>query len=332
LQGLQFANLFKYPGIEYIFFKVDRRKFTTEVDIGLSKGGRLKINEDNITAWVPQEDPYYYASSETLGILEKIHTISKKHPVNVLVAGRQGCGKSSLVRQYAAVYKQPLATFQVGILSEPGQLFGEYTLEGGETKYKQFLFPQAIQTPGCVIHLEEINRPEHPKALNMLFSLLSDDRQVWMDELGLLNVADGVVFFATLNEGEEFIGTELLDPALRDRFYIFLMDYLPNDVEKEVLIKKTGVTREQANEILHAVNELRSNSELSIEVSTRTTLMIGEMVAAQATLREAISTSLQTDKETLESILISLHLEEGYLEKGESEYILFTRDVVMKHK
>lgn len=281
---------------------------------------------------MPQEDPCYYIDNETLGILDKVHKISAKHPVNMLVAGRQGCGKSSLVKQYAAVYQRPLATFQVGILSEPGQLFGEYALENGETKYKQFLFPQALQTPGCVIHLEEINRPENPKALNMLFSLLSDDRQVWMDELGLLNVADGVVFFATLNEGEEFIGTELLDPALRDRFYILLMDYLPNEVEREVLIKKTGVTGEQAGDIIDAVNELRGNSELAIDISTRTTLMIGEMVAAQATLREAISTSLQTNKEILESILISLHLEKGYMEKGESEYILFTKDVVLKHK
>ena len=287
---------------------------------------------NNGTLWVPQEDPYYYIDNETLGILDKVHKISAKHPVNMLVAGRQGCGKSSLVRQYAAVYKRPLATFQVGILSEPGQLFGEYALENGETKYKQFLFPQAIQTPGCVIHLEEINRPEHPKALNMLFSLLSDDRQVWMDELGLLNVADGVVFFATLNEGEEFIGTELLDPALRDRFYILLMDYLPNEVEREVLLKKTGVTEKQADDILGAVNELRSNSELVIDISTRTTLMIGEMVTAQATLREAISTSLQTNKEILESILISLHLEKGYVEKGKSEYMLFTRNVVLKHE
>lgn len=281
---------------------------------------------------MPQEDPYYYIDNKTLSILDKVHKISAKHPVNMLVAGRQGCGKSSLVRQYAAVYQRPLATFQVGILSEPGQLFGEYALENGETKYKQFLFPQALQTPGCVIHLEEINRPEHPKALNMLFSLLSDNRQVWMDELGLLNVADGVVFFATLNEGEEFIGTELLDPALRDRFYILLMDYLPNEVEREVLIKKTGVTGEQAGDILDAVNELRGNSELAIDISTRTTLMIGEMVAAQATLREAISTSLQTNKEILESILISLQLEKGYVEKGESEYMLFTKDVVLKHK
>jgi len=292
----------------------------------------LKTDTNNGTLWVPQEDPYYYIDNKTLSILDKVHKISAKHPVNMLVAGRQGCGKSSLVRQYAAVYQRPLATFQVGILSEPGQLFGEYALENGETKYKQFLFPQALQTPGCVIHLEEINRPEHPKALNMLFSLLSDNRQVWMDELGLLNVADGVVFFATLNEGEEFIGTELLDPALRDRFYILLMDYLPNEVEREVLIKKTGVTGEQAGDILDAVNELRGNSELAIDISTRTTLMIGEMVAAQATLREAISTSLQTNKEILESILISLQLEKGYVEKGESEYMLFTKDVVLKHK
>jgi nitric oxide reductase NorQ protein len=185
--------------------------------------------------FVPELDPYYYVNNETVDFLGTIHRISQKHPINVLVSGRQGCGKSSLVRQYAAAHRLPLATFQIGILSEPGQLFGEYALENGETRYKQFLFPQALQTPNCVIHLEEINRPEHPKALNMLFSILSDDRQVWMDEVGLLRVASGVVFFATLNEGDEFVGTELLDPALRDRFYTISMDYLPNEVEIEVL-------------------------------------------------------------------------------------------------
>lgn len=293
---------------------------------------QIQTSRDLSSLFVPEADPYYYVSNEILGVLQKVHAISKKHPVNILVSGRQGCGKSSLVRQYAAVFKRPFATFQVGILSEPGQLFGEYALEGGETKYKQFLFPQAIQTPKCVIHLEEINRPEHPKALNMLFSLLSDDRQVWMDELGLLKVADEVVFFATLNEGEEFIGTEMLDAALRERFYLILMDYLPNEVEREVLIKKTGVTPEQANDIISATNILRTNPDLRAGTSTRTTLMIGEMMAAGATLREAIAFTLQTDKATLESVLITLHMEKGYVEKGESEYILFTEKVYSKLK
>lgn len=282
----------------------------------------------NTNLLVPEADPYYYIDNDTLNILQKINIISRKHPVNVLVAGRQGCGKSSIVNQYAAVYRRPLATFQVGILSEPGQLFGEYTLENGETKYKQFLFPQAIQTPNCVIHLEEINRPEHPKALNMLFSILSDDRQVWMDELGTLKVADGVTFFATLNEGDEFIGTELLDPALRDRFYVLLMDYLPKEVEREVLIKKTGVSEPKADDIIDAIEALRSNSDLNIEVSTRTTLMIGEMVAAGGSLRDGIVTSLQTGKDSLETILLSLQLDKGIIDRRELTYLRFTESLV----
>jgi nitric oxide reductase NorQ protein len=288
----------------------------------------VATKNNNTNLLVPEADPYYYIDSDALNILQKINTISKKHPVNILVAGRQGCGKSSIVNQYAAVYRRPMATFQVGILSEPGQLFGEYTLENGETKYKQFLFPQAIQTPNCVIHLEEINRPEHPKALNMLFSILSDDRKVWMDELGTLKVADGVTFFATLNEGDEFIGTELLDPALRDRFYVLLMDYLPSAVEREVLIKKTGVSESQADEIINAIGSLRSNSDLNIEVSTRTTLMIGEMVAAGGSLRDGIVTSLQTGKDSLESILLSLQMEKGIIEKRELNYLRFTESLV----
>ena len=276
---------------------------------------------------VPEEDPFFYIDSDTLSILDKINMISRRHPLNVLVAGRQGCGKSSIVRQFAAVHQKPMATFQVGILSEPGQLFGEYTLENGETRYKQFLFPQALQTPNCVIHLEEINRPENPKALNMLFSILSDDREVWMDELGLLKVADGVVFFATLNEGDEFVGTELLDPALRDRFYMMLMDYLPNAVEREVLLHKTGISEEKADDVINAVNLLRSHSENGLEISTRITLMIGEMVAVGASLKEAIVTSLQTSKEKLESILLSLQLDSGHRQKGKSEYVRYTKKV-----
>lgn len=282
-------------------------------------------NENKIL--VPDQDPFFYVSKETRDMLSKIKIISGKHPVNVLVTGKQGCGKSSLVRQFAAVYNRPLASFQIGILAEPGQLFGEYVLRDGETSYRPYLFPEAIQTPHCVIHLEEINRPEHPKALNMLFSLLAEDRQVWMDELGLLKVAEGVVFFATMNEGEEYIGTEMLDPALRDRFYTVLMDYIPGDVEVEVLTQKTGISRETSREIIGIVNKLRGHPEMPMDVSTRTSLMIAELVAAGATIREAIIFSMQTNKEYLESILLTLHLENKYTEAEKAgTYVLFTKD------
>ncbi len=278
------------------------------------------------TLFIPESDPYYYSSAETRDFLRRIHHISTRHPVNVLVTGRQGCGKSSLVHQYAAIHRLPLATFQVGILSEPGQLFGEYTLRDGETSYQEFLFPQAIQTPNCVIHLEEINRPEHPKALNMLFSLLSNDRQVWLDELGLIKVAPGVVFFATLNEGDEYIGTELLDPALRDRFYVTALDQLPARVEQEILCFKAGVSDEQAQDIIETVNLIRSNQDLCLEVSTRRMLMIAEYVAAGGSVRDALISTLQADHQTVESILLSLHLGRDETRVPRNEYRLYNEE------
>ena len=262
-----------------------------------------------IASSIPKPEEHFFLPDDIVANLKRIDLLSRKHPVNVLVAGKQGCGKSTMVKQFAARHNRPLATFQIGILSEPGQLFGEHKLKNGETYYQQFLFPRALQTKGCVIHLEEINRPEHPKALNMLFSVLAEDRKVWMDELGLLKVADEVVFFATLNEGEEFVGTEMLDAALRDRFYVTLLDYLPMDVEANVIHLKTGISEAHAQTIVNISNKLRVNDQEPIVVSTRHTLMIGEMVAVGATIKEAFVNSLQMSLDMLESILLSIHYE-----------------------
>ncbi|MBN2283588.1 MAG: MoxR family ATPase [Deltaproteobacteria bacterium] len=264
---------------------------------------------------VPKKERHFFLRQEVIENLERVEKLSQRHPVNVLVTGKQGCGKSTLVRQFAARNKRPFAVFQIGILSEPGQLFGEHRLREGETYYQKFLFPRAIQTPGCVIHLEEINRPEHPKALNMLFSVLSEDRKVWLDELGLLSVARGVVFFATLNEGDEFIGTEMLDSALRDRFYVSMLDYLPADVEMKVLYLKAGIDEADALTIVNVANRLRGHAQEPMVVSTRHTLMIAEMVNVGATIKEAFINSLQINPDILESVLLSLHAELGLREK-----------------
>lgn len=260
---------------------------------------------------IPKPDDHFFLSEEVIENINRLSLLSKRHPVNVLVAGKQGCGKSTLVRQFAARNKRPLATFQIGILSEPGQLFGEHALKDGETYYRKYLFPEAIQTPGCVIHLEEINRPEHPKALNMLFSVLSEERGIYTDELDHIRVADDVVFFATLNEGDEFIGTEMLDAALRDRFYVILLDYLPPEVETQVLHLKAGIDEADAQTIVNVAGKLRNNSRDPVVVSTRHTLMIAEMVAVGTPVEQAFIGSLQISRDVLESVLLSLHVEKG---------------------
>ncbi len=275
---------------------------------------------------VPAEDAHFFARDEVITFMDRIENLSQRHPTNILITGKQGCGKSSLVRQFAAYYNRPLATFQIGLLSESGQLFGEQQLRDGETCYQQFLFPKAITLPRCVIHLEELNRPEHPKALNELFSVLSEDRRIWVDQLGLVKVAKGVVFFATLNEGDEFIGAEELDAALRDRFYVIQMDYLPSNIEEKVLGLKTGVSEEQARSIIRVVNRLRGNTQMPLSVSVRHSLMIAELVSVGASIREAVIYSLQLSRDLLESLLLSVHMETGDREVRADGYRIFWRN------
>lgn len=275
---------------------------------------------------VPPLDPNFFILEEDRRNLARLHQMSQRHPVNILTTGQQGCGKSTLVRQFAHIYARPMATFQVGLLLESGQLFGQQRLKEGETYYQEFLFPKAIQTPGCVIHLEEINRSESPHALNELFSVLSEDRSIWVDELGHVEVSPGVVFFATMNEGDEFSGTDQLDAALKDRFYRIHLEYLPHNVEKEVLVRKTGASPDQAEHILRVINRIRNNDQMALSVSIRHSLMIAELVALGSTLREALIYSLQISKDTLESLLLSVQAETGATEVAKGDYVLYLSD------
>jgi len=252
--------------------------------------------------------------------------MSENHPVNILTTGNQGCGKSSLVRQFAYIHNRPMATFQIGLLLESGQLFGQTRLKQGKTYYQEFLFPKAIQTPGCIVHLEEINRTESPHALNELFSVLSEDRSIWVDELGLVEVAPGVMFFATMNEGDEYTGTEMLDAALRDRFYRIHLQYLPHDVEKEVLVHKTGLDEKRTDQTLKIINRIRNNDQMGMSVSIRHSLMIAELISLGSSLRDALIYSLQISKDTLESLLLSVHIETKETGEERGRYILYLPD------
>ena len=269
---------------------------------------------------VPPLDPNFFVLDEDRINIDRLEKLSEKHPINILVTGNQGCGKSSLVRQFASYYQRPMATFQVGLLSEAGQLFGQQRLKDGETFYQSFLFPRAIRVPGCVIHLEEINRSENPHALNELFSVLSEERSIWIDELGMVDVAPRLIFFATMNEGVEFSGTEEMDAALKDRFYRVHLEYPPVSVEKEILVLKTGIAPSLASDILNIVSRLRSNKQTPIDISIRHSLMIAELAAVGAPLREAVIYSLQISMDVLESLLLSIHVETGDTEVEPRRY------------
>lgn len=276
---------------------------------------------DGIT--IPSETPYLISNSHKR-LLEIIDRLAQRgQVVNVLVRGPAGCGKSELVTQFAARTKRPLAVLEVGQLGDPRQIFGYHELKDGETHFVKGLFTEAITTPGCVVHLQELNRPESDKALNAIFSVLDNlFRRIWLDEVGYISVAPGVVFFATLNEGYEFIGTLPLDAALEDRFpFKIRLSYLPPDYETSLIVMRVGLDATTAREIVEVANRLRTNSN-PIHVSTRAILDIATLRKEGLALEEALRATIATDDDTLESVLLGLHLGGHKVESSTPTYEL----------
>ena len=205
-----------------------------------------------------------------------------------------------------------MAVIEVGRLSDATQIFGSKSLDNGTIVYKPGLFTEAIQTPGCVIHLQELNRPENDKALNAIFSVLDETfRSVYLDEIGsLIKVAPGVTFFATINEGFQFIGTMPVDEALENRFALRLtMGYLPERIEVGLLVATEGMESDAASEIITVANALRHNTQNPVHISVRQTIEMARLIQHGMTVIDAFTYCVSAESDVLEGVLLNYQLE-----------------------
>ena len=206
---------------------------------------------------VPQLDPTYKIKAEDQEILDFVNKKSTSSPQNILITGLHGCGKSELAKNFAAAAKKPFYELSCAFYREPRDFFGYKAAKDGTTYWNKSLFVEAVSTPNSVILLDEINRCSS-SVLNSLFPLLDDRRECWFDDLGKIEVAEGVIFVATMNKGNVYTGTLPSDRALLDRFaYAIEMTYLEPESETNVLIERCGVDNETASGLVKIANLLR---------------------------------------------------------------------------
>ena len=266
---------------------------------------------ENTEFAVPTGLQDFFISESNARLLGAVQQMSVDGEVeNVMVTGSQGTGKSELVKQFAACYERPLATFEVGQLSDPMQIFGQMVIENDETLWKHSLFAEAIETPNAVIHLQELNRIENDKVLNALFSILDPTyRNIYIDEAKRnLTVAKGVTFFATLNQGFEYIGTMPLDVALGSRFGLKIkLAQIPLPVERLLVMQRFPNIQFKIDDLMSIVNDLRTNTEKPLNISTREVIAMAKLVNYGINFKEAIISGIDTTDEGVENVLFNLH-------------------------
>lgn len=169
-----------------------------------------------------------------------------REKANLMFIGDSGIGKTELVYHYCKAKDIPLTILDMGTMTDPiTSLIGSHiiTVEDGEqkSKFMKSRFSEIIQKPGIVL-LDELSRASH-SATNILFPCLDFRRELAMEycfsDCEPIKVHPECIFFATVNIGSQYSGTNRLDRALVDRFMTIKVD---NPVSLDFILENTFPT------------------------------------------------------------------------------------------
>lgn len=243
--------------------------------------GKLMSNDKFAIASV-EKDGFFVDPKIWFLLLRNIN-----NQVNTLMIGDTGTGKTELVMLACKKLGIPCSVYDMGSMYDPvAGLLGVHRLQqGGVSTFDYAKFTQDISKPGVVL-LDELSRAP-VTTNNILFPCLDSRKTLPVeiaggDDLRSVPVHPECTFVATANIGAEYSGTMSLDRALVGRFFPIELDYMPDSYEIDVIVKRCRISSIYAQHIVHVAKGIRSifrKKEISVCVSTRETLMAGELVA-----------------------------------------------------
>lgn len=256
--------------------------------------------------FVPKIDPAYVFPDFTEDVMQDI--LEAK---NVILTGPTGSGKSSLIAQIAAKVNQSVLRPNLNGQMTISDFIGFYTVRGKETIWVDGVLPKAMKDGDWLV-CEEIDFAE-PAVLSILNTVLEKDGPLVIKEKGhevIMRHPNFRIFGTanTIGAMQKFRGlyqgTSIMNEAFLDRFRVYLVNYLPQEKEAEMLSKlfpqlsNKDMQKEIVKplvEIAGLVREAFNNEDVQTTFSTRRLIDWTELTLRKAKAKQKNAHLLAAD-------------------------------------
>jgi len=232
----------------------------------------------------PDIDPaYVFQKDGLLACLAGVELPNER----VFLTGHTGSGKSSIVQQVAARLNLGFCRINCDNDITRADFIGQYTLKGETMEFVYGLLPRAMME-GQVLLLDEIDAA-NPGVVLVLQSVLEKNGKLTIPETGeTITPHKNFRIFATGNtrgQGDDtgmYAGTQPQNGAMIDRFtWVEVINYPDKKTEKRIVVSVSGISKEIAKKIVEVatlIREAYENGDISVTMSTRTSINIAEKI------------------------------------------------------
>ena len=270
---------------------------------------QTSYREHLVEEFVIEEEPFYLPVRDEVKLFEVAY--SQKIPV--LLKGPTGCGKTRFLEYMAYRLGRPLSVVksrsrQAGTSSKPqaiplitvachedltaSDLVGRYLLDGDSTQWIDGPLSRAVKA-GAICYLDEI--VEARKDTTVLVHPLTDHRRILpVEKKGeVIEASDGFLLVVSYNPGYQSTLKDLKQ-STRQRFVAIEFDYLPLELEAEVIKHESGAAETLAWDLARLGEKVRNLKEYHLQegVSTRLLIYAGQLIKQGISPRRACQVSV----------------------------------------